>query len=83
MKNNYPEHEKLKNIQEESELCAEFLEWLQYRYDLIDRHEKFEEHYVQRGYSSPINKEKLLAEFFDIDLSEIEKEKQKMIEELR
>ena len=41
---------------------------------------RFNEHYY---YPSSFNVEKLLAEFFDIDLDTIEKEKQKILKNLR
>ena len=79
----YSEHEKLKEVQKESQLCEEFLEWLTNKYAFCEynRHRSDDNQVlVPAGY---IDKQKLLAEFFDIDLDEIEKEKRQMLEELR
>ena len=79
----YLEHEKLKEIQKETQLCGEFLEWLMSKYTFCEynRHRSDDNQVlVPAGY---INKQKLLAEFYDIDLDEIEREKRQMLDELR
>lgn len=82
MENKYPELERLKNIQEQSQLCGEFLEWLQTKYRLIGKRESFENGYIPFNYSSHINVTKLLAEYFDIDIEKVEKEKIQMLKDL-
>jgi hypothetical protein len=79
----YTESEKLKAISEQSQLCGEFLEWLMSKYNLIDRNEKFETPSIPIGFSSFVKIDNLLAEFFDIDMSLVEKERIQMIEEMR
>ena len=78
--NDYPEHEKLKKVQDESQAIGEFLEWVNYekRYSFCYVDRKTEQWY-------PIleTKEQLLAEFYDINLDAIEKEKRAMLEEMR
>jgi hypothetical protein len=87
---NYPEHEKLKEVQEKSQAIGDFLEWLGYEKDVTlceyfepTREERREEGAIA-GYL-PTNKKKmdLLAEYFDIDLNKIEQEKRQMLDELR
>ena len=58
---NTPTLDKMLEIQEQSELCGEFLDWF-------------------LGARDYINKERLLAEFFDIDLEEAEKEKEQLLQ---
>ena len=80
----YPEHEKLKEIQERSQAICEFIEWLgsgeagkngEYleicRLDGVHPESYFEK------------KEGLVARFFDIDLEKLEKEKRQMLAECR
>ena len=79
----YPECEKMRSIKEKSELCGDFLEWLQSKYRLINRQESFESSLASINYSSYINFEELLAEFFNIDLDKVEEEKKQILMELR
>lgn len=76
-----PTLDKMLEIQKESELCGKFLDWFLYRYTVFDRRQSREEPFTNvMGNSDYINKEKLLAEFFDIDLEEAEKEKELLLE---
>ena len=81
--NNYPEHDKLSAIKDKSQAIGEFLEWLDYEKNyrvcsLCESSDGWREEY------SPIftSNEKLLAEFFCIDLKKLEQEKRKMLDEL-
>jgi hypothetical protein len=82
MKNKYPECEKMVAIKDKSQAIGEFLEWLQNIKEmticqLIDGEDEME-------YSPTyLNTEKLLAEFFNIDLDKVEEEKRQMLKELR
>lgn len=74
---NTPTLDRMLEIQEQSQLCGEFLDWFLQRYTVFDRKQSREELFVNvMGNSDYINKERLLAEFFDIDLEEAEKEKE-------
>jgi hypothetical protein len=77
---NYPEHEKMSTIVDKSQAIGEFLEW-------IRESKKFTVCVWNpwNGQFSPIRTsiDKLLAEYFEIDLSKIEQEKQNMLEEIR
>lgn len=75
--------QKMYEVKEESELCGNFLEWLRSKYDMIDKSEPQEKSFIPIGYSSYIDIEKLLAEYFDIDLDEVEREKEELINELK
>mgnify|MGYP001611424741 FL=1 len=75
----YPECEKALAFREKSQVCGEFLEWLHSKgYYLC---------YLPRGHELwvPIreNIEKLLAEFFGVDLNKVEQENRTMLEQIR
>lgn len=71
-------------IQEQSQLCGEFLDWLLRKYTMFDRKQKRESPFANvMGNGDYINKEKLLAEFFDIDLVEAEKERQAILDAMQ
>ena len=81
---NTPTLDRMLEIQEQSELCGEFLDWFLHKYAVFERRQKRESPFVNPdGASDYINKERLLAEFFDINLEEAEREKQSMLESLR
>lgn len=76
--------DKMIKIQEQSYLCGEFLDWFLNwflnRYVVFERKRKRESAFVDAdGAGDYINKEKLLAEFFDIDLEEAERERQSVL----
>lgn len=75
----FPEHEKLKLIKDKSQAIGEFLEWLGAEKGLHVAQWISEHRLMPANYST----EKLLAEFFDIDLDKLEDEKRAMIEEQR
>lgn len=79
---NTPTLDRMLEIQEQSQLCGEFLEWLQSKYTMYDKKIKRESPFmdVMRDTGDYINTEKLLAEFFDIDLGEADKEKSLLLE---
>ena len=79
---NTPTLDRMLEIQEQSQLCGEFLEWLQSKYSMYDKKIKRESPFidVMRDTGDYINTEKLLAEFFDIDLEEADKEKSMLLE---
>ena len=79
-----PTLEKLKEIQEESELCGKFLDWFLKRYTVFDRKQVGESPFADvMGAGDYINKEQLLAEFFDIDLDEANKERELLLKSLQ
>lgn len=80
---NTPTLDRMLEIQEQSELCGEFLDWLLYKYTFFERKQKRESPFVNAdGAGDYINKERLLAEFFDIDLDEAEMERQHILKSL-
>lgn len=76
---NYPEHEKLKLVKDQSQICGEFLDWLNEEKDLILA--KLDEYDDLMPFH--ISTQKLLAEFFEIDLAVLEDEKDQMLTALR
>ena len=78
-----PTLDEMVEIQEQSQLCGEFLDWFLRKYTVFDRKQKRESPYANvMGNGDYINKEKLLAEFFDIDLDEAEREKNMLLQSL-
>lgn len=78
-----PTLDKMVEIQEQSQLCGKFLDWFLRKYTVFDRKQKRESPYANvMGNGDYINKEKLLAEFFDIDLDEAEREKDMLLQSL-
>lgn len=68
----YPEHEKLKEIQPKSQAIHEFIDWVSTEHGI----ELSSDHRMPRLTN-------LVAEFFDIDLNKINAEKDAMVEEMR
>lgn len=78
---NTPTLDRMLEIQEQSELCGKFLDWFLYRYTVFEKKQKRESPFVDvAGAGDYINKERLLAEFFDIDIKEAEKEKTQLLQ---
>ena len=78
-----PTLDEMEEIQEQSQLCGEFLDWFLRKYTVFDRKQKRESPYANiMGNGDYINKEKLLAEFFNIDLDEAEREKDMLLQSL-
>jgi len=82
----YPEHEKLKKVEQISHRIGEFLDWLGEEdmricefLDCVD-----DEGFPMKGYW-PVRDGilELLARYFDIDMKKIESEKQAMLQALR
>ncbi len=69
----YPECEKLAEVAPQSQIIGEFLEWLSVTKEIsfVDRRIRYD------------TTESLLAEFFDIDMEKVEKERSQMIADLR
>ncbi len=79
MKTKYPEHEKMEAVKDKSKAIGEFLEWLSDTKRLvICDSTPFDELYVVN-----FSDEELLAEFFNIDMNKIEKEKRQMLKQIR
>lgn len=78
-----PTLDRMVEIQEQSQLCGEFLDWFLRKYTVFDRKQKRKSPFADvMGNGDYINKEKLLAEFFDIDLVEAEKERQAILDNI-
>ena len=92
----YPECDKMKSVQPRSQLIGEFLEWLNQEkgVTLAKLHEHNADCFNEDGerdcgmctqsfYPIRYTIENLLAEFFEIDLEKVEREKRAMLKELR
>lgn len=76
----YPEHDKLHKVKDRSQACGEFLDWLrEEKHVLLHVYDKSLDMYYPLLQSN----EKLLAEFFDIDMDVLEQEKRMMLDMLR
>ena len=75
-----PMLDKMLEIKDQSQICGEFLDFLKAKYDMFDRKITREDPFYPLGSSDYINNERLLAEFFGIDLEQAEKEKQMILE---
>lgn len=76
----YPEHEKMKAIQPETQTIGNFLGWL------TEDKEVILAMYPRKGVGlceTFYPKDKLLEEYFDIDPIKVETEKRLMLEEMR
>lgn len=85
-----PELDKMRAVQEQSQAIGSFIEWLSTKDYVIGRHLTMEE-VDQLGldpdetniipvYSSI---EKILAEYFEIDLNKVEQERTKLLEQIQ
>lgn len=86
----YPECEKMSKVTEKSQSIGEFLEWLsEEKKVVIGSYQEFESPWDKEGCTrkefAPFryDTEKLLAEFFGIDLKKVEQEKRAMLAEIR
>lgn len=86
MSDEYPEHQNLKRISDQSQAICEFIEWLESgeagkdgeHLEIAHRDLEWDE--LESYYEK---KEPLVARFFDIDLDKLEEEKRQMLEECR
>lgn len=70
------ELERIAKVKRESQLIGEFLEWLRSKYTVCEP--------CRHGYR-PASKsiEELLAEYFEIDLEQAERERQELFRQIR
>ena len=74
-----PECEKMRVVQKQSQAIGEFLEWLQEETDYTICRFEGDEHGNGRYYPAHVIVEKVLAEFFDIDLNKVEEERRAIL----
>lgn len=77
-----PEHQKVKAIQAHSQQIHEFVHWLNDK-GIILAQETNDSEAEETYYPVYTKLTDLVAEFFEIDLNQLEKEKLDMIEEMR
>ena len=79
---NTPALDHLSKINDQMQICGEFLEFLEKKYAMFEREkEKKEPFYL--GIGDYISKEHVLAEFFEIDMKELEKERTLLLQMAR
>jgi len=79
----YLEHEKLQKVKDKSQVIGEFLDWLTDEKAITFCKWQEDEEEIAEGtgyYPIYTDTNKLLAEFFEIDLDKLEKEKVDMLE---
>ena len=79
--NRYPEHDKVRAVKNESQRLGAFIEWLNEKDMQICEGE--EGLHGVRWYPTTKNIERLLAEYFEIDLQKVGEEKDAMVAEMR
>jgi len=72
---------KMVEIQGKSQLCGDFLDFLQNKYCMFDKNVVMEQPFYI-GAGDYINTEKILAEFFGIDLEQANREKEELLKSL-
>lgn len=76
----YPEHTKLRKTSNKRATISEFLSWLAYKKNLnFGSYGEYENENDERFYARHIDVEALIAEYFGIDLKEIEQERRQML----
>ena len=83
--NIYPECEKLVKHRQESQTIGKFLDWLKHERGCVIAYWDKGEYRGDDEQLYPCRDtiEQLLAEYFNIDLNKVEKERQQIIEDLR
>lgn len=81
----YPEHEKLKLVQEHSNIIGQFLDWLSYErgYKICECCEGADARNDDSYYPVNSTTEKILADYYGINLDKLENEKRQMLDLLR
>ena len=74
-KHKYPELEKLASVKEQSQELGEFLKWLKRKYDLCTFNERDEAYFPSHE-----SIEGILADYFKIDMTKVEKERNQILE---
>ncbi len=80
----YPQHAKLRAVKEESQAIGAFLDWLQHEREprvLLCNQEPGDNFPGIDWTATPV--EKLLAEYFGVNLVELENEKERMLDAIR
>lgn len=90
MPDHYPEHGKLRRVNRTSNKIGQFLEWLQLDRGLVIAERRLVDWEDEDGvpveevlFTADVTITKLLAEYFEIDLDEIEREKRAMLQACR
>lgn len=79
----YPEHEKMSAVSTESRAIGDFIDWLHQEGIHLSRYVTYEEYRDPHLATIEDSTTVLLARFFDIDLTVIEREKRAMLDRLR
>lgn len=89
MSGKYPELDKIQKRKEsgESEIIGDFIEWYKRKYEICEYRESEEDEdgeiFPEGFYPLYIPTNKLLAEYFEIDLNKAEEERMQILEDIR
>jgi hypothetical protein len=75
----YPECERLKAVSGESQAIGNFIEWLGEERMFIVKYEKVEGYRDEQALPVTKSIEQMLADYFDIDLKKVEKERRAIL----
>lgn len=78
----YPMSEKLASVADQSQRLGEFIEWLESKGMTISEYVRYEGYSELRLEPVSTGVERLLADYFEIDLNEVEKERRRILAEL-
>ena len=81
----YPELDKIQEVKEKSQELGEFLEWLTRKYVLANWVDGVDDMGFETSllFRNSDNTEKILADYFGIDLVKAEKEREQLLENFR
>lgn len=79
----YPECTKMDQVSDESQRIGEFIEWLQEKGYILARYEEVEGYSNPQLIPSPAPIERLLADYFGIDLDKVDQEQREILKVIR
>jgi hypothetical protein len=76
----YPEHDKLKSVQTDSQIIGNFLQWLEEKHWVICERSQERRGWIDPAWM-PVDRtiERMLAEYLEIDLVRLETEKRAIL----
>lgn len=81
--NQYPEHDKLSAVKDQSQTIGAFLEWMPSNGYYVGQYIQDPEWKDYQFVPSNLTINQLLAEYFEVDLDKLEDEKRQMLESIR
>jgi len=80
----YPELEKMKKIQDESQSIGQFIDWMEQKKQIwLCKYEDSDDKIDPRPMPISQGTQQLLAEYFEIDMVKVEEERRQILEDIR